>query len=203
MDPNYKPEHQSKSKLPSVTGKSSPTRMPRKPILRTPARPTPKAQITPKSVTIQSEPMDEMPAPIQNPAPIEMLVSVQGGAWLKTHRTDGIPLLPPITFQSPAHPQPLVPRRILSSTPFGENEEDVDRRVTLIRDHEEKRQILRDQNRKIFHRPPIEGIDIGVIEGLETLDSEIRIPTNEDFVLPPLLESLLDEAKMAYKFLPK
>ena len=97
----------------------------------------------------------------------------------------------------------MVPRRILSSTPLGENGDDVDRRGALIRDHEEKRQILRDQNRKIFHPPPIEGIDIGVTEGLETLDPEIRIPTDEDFVLPPPLESLLDKAKMAYKFLPK
>ena len=35
------------------------------------------------------------------------------------------------------------------------------------------------------------------------LDPEIRIPTDEDFVLPPLLESLLDKAKTAYKFLPR
>ena len=35
------------------------------------------------------------------------------------------------------------------------------------------------------------------------MDPEIRIPTDEDFVLPPPLESLLDKAKMAYKFLPK
>ena len=56
---------------------------------------------------------------------------------------------------------------------------------------------------KIFHPPPIERIDIGVMEGLETLDPEIRIPTDEDFVLPPPLKSLLDKAKMAYKFLPK
>ena len=41
------------------------------------------------------------------------------------------------------------------------------------------------------------------MEGLEMLDPEIRIPTNEDFVLLPPLESLLDKAKMAYKFLPK
>ena len=40
LDPNYKPQHQSKSKLPSVTGKSSPTKTLRKPIIRTPARPT-------------------------------------------------------------------------------------------------------------------------------------------------------------------
>ena len=86
---------------------------------------------------------------------------------------------------------------------MGENGEDVDRRGMLISDHEEKRQILRDQNRKIFHPPPIEGIDIGVTEGLEMLDSEIRILTDEDFVLSSLLESLLDKAKMAYKFLPK
>ena len=33
LDPNYKPEHQSKSKLPGVTEKSSPTKTPRKPIL--------------------------------------------------------------------------------------------------------------------------------------------------------------------------
>ena len=49
----------------------------------------------------------------------------------------------------------------------------------------------------------MEGIDIGVMEGLETLDPEIRIPTNQDFVLPPPLESLLDKAKTAYKFLPE
>ena len=40
LDPNYKPEHQSKSKLPSVTGKLSPIKTPRKPILKMPARPT-------------------------------------------------------------------------------------------------------------------------------------------------------------------
>ena len=45
---------------------------------------------------------------------------------------------------------------------------------------------------KFSIHPPIEGIDIGVTEGLETLDPEIRIPTEEDFVLPPPLESLLD-----------
>ena len=35
LDPNYKPEHQSKSKLPSVTGKTSPMKSLRKPILQT------------------------------------------------------------------------------------------------------------------------------------------------------------------------
>ena len=79
----------------------------------------------------------------------------------------------------------------------------MDRRGALIRDHEEKRQILRDQNRKIFHPSPIEGIDTGFTEGLEALDPEIMIPMDEDFVFPPPLEGLLDKAKTAYKFLPK
>ena len=68
---------------------------------------------------------------------------------------------------------------------------------------DKKMQELEEQNRKIFHPPPIEGIDIGGADGLEILDPEIRIPTEEDFVLLPPLESLLDKAKMAYKFLPK
>ena len=70
---------------------------------------------------------------------------------------------------------------------------DVEERISVI---EKKRQELEEQNRKIFHPPPIEGIDIGGADGLETLDPEIRIPTEEDFVLPLPLE-------MAYKFLPK
>ena len=79
---------------------------------------------------------------------------------------DGTPLLPPTALPAPSQPQLLVPRRILSSTPSGENGENVDRRGALIRNHEEKRQILRDQDRKIFPPPPIEGIDKGVTEGL-------------------------------------
>ena len=61
----------------------------------------------------------------------------------------------------------------------------MDRRDVLFRTIEEKRKILEEQNRKIFHPLPIEWIDVGVTEGLETLDPEIRIPTEEDFVLPP------------------
>ena len=34
LDPNYKPEHQSKSKLPSVTGKLSPEKIIRNPYYR-------------------------------------------------------------------------------------------------------------------------------------------------------------------------
>ena len=55
LDPNYKPEHQSKSKLPCVTGKSSLEKIMRKPILQTPSRHTPRRIATPKSVRIQSD----------------------------------------------------------------------------------------------------------------------------------------------------
>ena len=157
LDPNYKPEHQSKSKLSSVTGKSSPTKTPRKPILRmparTPAKPTPRVLTTLKSVIIQSEIVDDMPPPTQNPTPVGTPILVQRGARPKTHQKDGTPLLPPTVLPSPPQPQPLVLRRILSSTPSGENGEDVDRRGALIRDHEEKRQILRDQNRRFSIHP--------------------------------------------------
>ena len=67
LDPNYKPEHQSKSKLPSVTGKLSPIKTPRKPILKMPARPTPKVLATPKSVKILSETVNDMLTPLQTP----------------------------------------------------------------------------------------------------------------------------------------
>ena len=62
---------------------------------------------------------------------------------------------------------------------------DVEERIQII---EKKRQELEEQNRKIFHPPPIEGMDVSVTEGLETLDPEKRIPNDEDFVLPPPLK---------------
>ena len=221
LDPNYKPEHQSKSKLPSVTGKLSPEKVIRKPISQTPSRHTPKRLATPKSVRIQSEVVSDMAIPDSNTTPERTPIMVHGGARPKT-RIAGTP----IAIPSQSGTQPLIPRRILSSTPSGEKGENVDNASRLIprriRDIEEKRreieekkdQLIRDldegrrrivegQNRKIFHPPPIEGIDIGGADGLEILDPEIRIPTEEYFVLPPPLESLLDKAKMAYKFLPK
>ena len=216
LDPNYKPEHQSKSKLPSVTGKLSPEKVIRKPISQTPSRYTPRRLATPKSVRIQSEVASDITIPDSNSTPKRTLIMVHGGARPKT-RIAGTPMALP----SQSHTKPLIPRKILSSTPSGEKGEDVDqdrsipriirdieekrrkfeeKKDQLIRDLDEERRIVEKQNRKIFHPPPIEGIDLG---GLETLDPEIRIPTEEDFVLPPPLESLLDKAKMAYKFLPK
>ena len=190
LDPNDKPEHQSKSKLPSVTGKSSPEKIIRKPILQTPSRHTPRRVATPKSVRIQSE------------------VVGHGGARPKTPMIASTPLAPSIRPSPHLQTQPLIPRRILPSTPSGKNGQNMDNNNKIIRDAEERipvieKKKLEEQNRKIFHPPPIEGIDIGGAEGLETLDPEISIPTEEDFVLPPPLESLLDKATMAYKFLPK
>ena len=209
LDPNYKPEHQSKSKLQSVTGKSSPEKIVRKPVLQTPCRHTPRRVATPKSVRIQSEVVSDMIAPDSNPTPTRTPVMVHGGARPKTPVMESTPLAPSIMPSPHLQTQPLIPR-ILSSTPSGQNGENMDKNNKIIKDTEEripvietKRQELEEQNRKIFHPPPIEGIDIGGTEGLETLDPEIRIPTEEDFVLPPPLESLLDKAKMAYKFLPK
>ena len=210
LDPNYKPEHQSKSKLLSVTGKSSPEKVRRKPILQTPSRHTPRRLATPKSVRIQSEVASDMTTPDSINTPKSTLVRQHGGARPKTPMIARTPLAP--STRPPTHLQtpPLVPRRILSSTPSGINGENLDNNNKIIKEAEErvsvidkKMQELEEQNRKIFHPPPIAGIDIGGAEGLETLDPEIRIPTQEDFVLPPPLESLLDKTKMAYKFLPK
>ena len=76
LDPNYKPEHQSKSKLPSVIGKSSPQK--RKPMLQTPARLTPKRLATPKSVRIQSDIMNDFTSHRTRPHPNE---NTCYGAW--------------------------------------------------------------------------------------------------------------------------
>ena len=207
---NYKPEYQSKSKLPSVKGKSSPEKIVRKPILQTPARHTPRRLATPKSVRIQSEVVNDMTAPDSDPTPMGTPVMVHGGARPKTPIMESTPLAPSIMPSPHLQTQPLLPRRILSSTPSRKNGENMDQNSKIIKDVEEripviekKRQELEEQNRKIFHPPPLEGIDIGGTEGLETLDPEIRIPTEEDFVLPLPLETLLDKAQLAYKYLPK
>ena len=210
LDPNYKPEHQSKSKLPSVTGKSPLEKIVRRPILQTPCKHTPRQVATPKSVRIQPEIVSDMTAPDSDRTPMRTPIIVHGGTRPKTPMIKSTPLAPSVMPSPHLQTQPLFPRRILSFTPSGKNGENMDKSNKIIKEAgeripviEEKRQELEEQNRKIFHPLPIEGIDIGGTEGLETLDPEIRIPIEEDFVLPPPLESLLDKAKMAYKFLPK
>ena len=138
LDPNYKPEHQSKSKLPSVTGKPSPEKIVRKPILQTPARHTPRRLATPKSVRIQSEVASDMTAPDSDPTPMRIPVMVHGGVRPKTPIIESTPLAPHI--MPPSHPQtqPLIPRRILSSTPSGKNGKNMDKNSKIIKDVEEK-----------------------------------------------------------------
>ena len=89
---------------------------------------------------------------------------VHGGARPKTPSMESTPLAPPVPIMSPSHSQtqPLIPRRILASTPSGENGEEIDKGSREIRNIDEKRKILEEQNRKIFHPLPIEGIDIGM-----------------------------------------
>ena len=117
LDPNYKPEHQSKSKLPSVTRKSSPEKIVRKSILQTPARHTPRRVATPKSVRIQSEVASDMTAPDSDPTPIRTPVMVHGGARPKTPIMKSTSLAPHNKQPPHSQTQPLIPRRILSSTP--------------------------------------------------------------------------------------
>ena len=138
LDPNYKPEHQSRSKLPSVTGKSSPEKIVRKPILQTPARHTPRRVATPKSVKIQSEVASDMTAPDSDPTPMRTPVMVHGGARPKTPIKESTPLAPPIMPPSHLQTQPLIPRRILSSTPSGKNGENMDKNSKIIKDVEER-----------------------------------------------------------------
>ena len=107
LDPNYKPEHQSKSKLPNVIGNTSPIKSVRRPAPQTPVRPTPKRVITPKSVRIQTNHTNDMPNTIQNPTP-QQTPMVHGGARPKT-RIAGTP----IALPSHSNMQPLIPRRIL------------------------------------------------------------------------------------------
>ena len=122
LDPNYKPEHQSKSKLPSVTGKLSPEKVIRKPISQTPSRHTPKRLAIPKSVRIQSEVASDITIPDSNATPKRTPIMVHGGARPKTPMMVKTPLAP---SSRPAHTPPhthiqtppYVPRRILSSSP--------------------------------------------------------------------------------------
>ena len=119
LDPNYKPEHQSKSKLPSVTGKSSPEKVIRKPILQTPSRNTPRRLATPKSVRIQSEVVSDMTTPNSIVTPISTPVRQHGGARPKTPMIARTPLASSVLPSPHLQTQPLIPRRILSSTPSG------------------------------------------------------------------------------------
>ena len=78
-----------------MTGKSSPEKIVRKPILQTPARHTPRRIATPKSVRIQSEVANDLTTPDSDPTPMRTPVMVHSGATPKTPMMESTPLAPP------------------------------------------------------------------------------------------------------------
>ena len=135
LDPNLKPEHQSRSKLPSIVGSGSPFKSPKKTI-------TPKRSPR-KSVTISEQPPEEIPMINFDPESVHILDDVNP----KTHTSKGVPIptsrsLPPM---SPISNK--TPRRVLSSIPEGNEGENIDG-IGL----------LRRKYRKALNPIPIEGI---------------------------------------------
>ena len=178
LDPNLKPEHQSRSKLPSIVGSGSPSKSPKK--ILTPKR-SPR-----KSITISEQPPEEIPMPDFGPAPIQ----IHDGAKPKAHTTKGVSMPPPRSLPPMSPITNMTPSRVLSSIPEG-NEGDIVDRI----------EILRRKYRKALNPTPIEGIDVGGNE--EVLDHQIRIPDQSDFELPPQLQDVVDPSKVTHKFLLK
>ena len=178
LDPNLKPEHQSRSKLPSTVGSGSPSKSPKK-IL------TPKKSLR-KSATISKQPPEEIPILNSDPEPVHIPDDVNP----KTHTSRGVPTptsrsLPPMSPISN-----MAPRRVLSSNPEGNERENIDEVELLIRKY-----------RKALNPTPIEGIDVGDSE--EVLDPQIRTLYQSDLELPPPLQDIVDPSKVTHKFLPK
>ena len=178
LDPNLKPEHLSRSKLPSIVGSGSPSKSPKKET--TPQR-SPK-----KSVTISEQPPEEIPMlnfvpePVHIPDDVNPQMQTSKGILIPTSRS-----LPPMSLISD-----MTPRRVLSSIPEGNERDDIDRV-----------ELLRRKYRKALNPTPIEGIDVGDSE--EVLDPQIRIPDQSDFELPPPLQDVVDPSKVTHKFMPK
>ena len=105
LDPNLKPEHQSKSKLPNIVGSGSPSKFPKK--VTTPKR-SPK-----KSFTISEQPPEEIPMLNSDPEPVNIHDDVNP----KRHTSKGVPIptsrsLPPMSPMT--H---MTPKRVFSSIP--------------------------------------------------------------------------------------
>ena len=175
LDPNLKPEHQSRSRLPSIVGAKSPTKSPTK--MQTPKR-SPR-----KSVTISEEPPEEIPITSYETDHLQDLEDTFSDAPQVVTKPVS-KLLPPT---SPI--TQMTPKRVLSPIPEGGDE------------RENKIETLRRKYRKALNPTPIEGIDVGDSE--EVLDPQIRIPDQNDFVLPPPLQDIVDPSKITHKFLPK
>ena len=175
LDPNLKPEHQSRSKLPSIVGTKTPTKSPTK--IQTPKR-SPR-----KSVTISEDPPEEIPITPCEEDPLQDLGDTN------TH-TPQVVTKPVSKSFSPVKPiTQMSPRSVLSSIPERDDEKENDIET------------LRRKYRKALNPTPIEGIDVGDSE--EVLDPQIRIPDQSDFEIPPPLHDIVDPSKITHKFLPK
>ena len=175
LDPNLKPEHQSRSKLPSIVGSGSPPKSPKK--ILAPKR-SPR-----KSVIISEEPPEEIPVNSYDPDP------VQDSDNLNPNTPQGVSIAVPRSLPPMSTITHMTPKRVLSSIPEGEQGNDI--RIETIRR----------KYREALNPTPIEGIDVGDSE--EVLDPQIRIPDQSDFELPPPIQDIVDPSKVTHKFLPK
>ena len=175
LDPNLKPEHQSRSKLPSIVGAKSLTKSPTK--TQTPKR------SSRKSVTISEEPPEEIPITSYDTDPLHDLEDI-------TYDTPQMVTKPASKLPPPTSPiTQMAPKRVLSSIPEGDEERD------------NRIETLRRKYRKALNPTTIEEIDVGDSE--EVLDPQIRTPDQSDFELPPPLQDIVDPSKITHKFLPK
>ena len=175
LDPNLKPEHQSRSKLPSIVGTMTPTKSPTK--IHTPKR-SPR-----KSVTISEDPPQEIPITSYEKDPLQDLGDTN------THTPQVVTKPVSKSFFPVKAITQMSPRRVLSSIPETDDEKENDIET------------LRRKYRKALNPTPIEGIDVGDSE--EVLDPQIRIPDQSNFEIPPPLQDIVDPSKITHKFLPK
>ena len=174
LDPNLKSEHQSRSKLPNIVGVKSPTKSPTK---------TDTKKKSKKKCTIFEEPPEEIAITSYDTGPLQDLEKTFSDTPQVVTKPVSklLPPTSPITH--------MAPNRVLSSIP--ERDDERDNRI----------ETLRRKYRKALNPTPIEGIDVGDSE--EVLDPQIRIPDQNDFVLPPPLQDIVDPSKITHKFLPK
>ena len=175
LDPNLRPEHQSRSRLPSIVGTNSPTKYPTK--TQTPKR-SPR-----KSATISEEPPEAIPITSYDTDPLQDLEDMFSD-------TPQVVTKPVSKLLHPTSPiTQMTPKRVLSSIPEGDDERD------------NRIETLRRKYRKALNPTPIERINVGDSE--EVLDPQIRIPDQSDFELPTPLQEIVDPSMITHKFLPK
>ena len=175
LDPNIKPEHQSRSRLPSIVGANLPTKTPTK--TQTPKR-SPR-----ESVTISEEPPEEIPITSYDIDPLQNLEDTFSD-------TPQVVTKPVSKLLPPTSPiTQMTPKRVLFSIPEGDDERD------------NRIETLRRKYRKTLNPTPIEGIDVSDSE--EVLDPQIRMPDQSNFELPTPLQEIVDPSKITHKFLPK